>query len=570
MTSSESRHLRTRSLHLGVALTIICWAFGSIGAVAQSGVLFGVEGVGSRTILGTLDRGSGVFAAIGGTGVEVLDLAYDPALDTLYGCGRVFDPFAPGIVSNRLYVLDQTSGVARLVGEILVGFEEIHGLAFDTSTGTLFGSGCDRLYSIDPATANGTLVGTTGIHCAFSLTYDPVRDVLYAGTYGSPGGGIRQIDKNSAVASRLPVELPSSYQWRACFDTDLGVLWGTEFRNQPGPAGYAFLRYRIDLDAGDARFVGLSQTTAQGMAYKPSGASGEFQVNQDGAALTVNGASNTPHRAVEVTVVTGRMNEVCLASTNTRMPWQIGVIMEPAVPGSLGGVTAAGGQFINVNLNSPSLALVNPQLIPFAPVRVSMVRTLAGVLSAQLMVADPALPDGAALSAALEITAIDATNPEGFDTLIAGGGVYAPGWRDGGGSKSWVVHSGGQTQSGPVLGASSLPNYIWCIVSSFPAPIETYRINTCEFITAGLPSPRLEFSLSRIGPDIGTLVVRQDDGTGTYPMTLAVYTGPEPSGTDWTRESLPIARLGGVGAFQFDYTNAGALGRLAIDDVTVR
>src|SRR4051812_46961615 len=64
--------------------------------------------------------------------------------------------------ASDLYTLNPTNGSATLIGPI--GFERVSGIAFDRSTGTLYGVGRDgsdiqQLISINTTTGAGTAIG---------------------------------------------------------------------------------------------------------------------------------------------------------------------------------------------------------------------------------------------------------------------------------------------------------------------------------------------------------------------------------------------------------------------------
>ena len=62
-----------------------------------------------------------------------------------------------------------------------------------------------------------------------------------------------------------------------------------------------------------------------------------------------------------------------------------------------------------------------------------------------------------------------------------------------------------------------------------------------------------------------------DDGSGTYPTLLATYTGPEPSGIEWTNESIALPSGAPANAsFQFVYTRGTSFtGDLAVDNFCI-
>jgi len=172
----------------------------------------------------------------------------------------------------------------------------------------------------------------------------------------------------------------------------------------------------------------------------------------------------------------------------------------------------------------------------------------------------------------IEFTYTDCIVAEDFDTLATGVGVYPTGWSNGGGGAEWSVNSGGTTSgsTGP-NGAVSAPNYLYCETSS-PVTGRTFIVNTATYATNTFVNNTLEFQLSRVGATIGTLEVRMDDGTGTFSTLLATYTGAEPSGLEWTAESIALPTpLPANVQFQFNYAQGASFtGDIAIDSVCIR
>ena len=159
---------------------------------------------------------------------------------------------------------------------------------------------------------------------------------------------------------------------------------------------------------------------------------------------------------------------------------------------------------------------------------------------------------------------------ESFESTPLGVASYPTGWSSGGGAQEWTADVGGTPSSatGPTSGSLLGAVYMFCETSG-PAAGSSYIMNTDTYSLAGATT--VGFSLSRIGATIGTLEVRMDDGTGTYPTLLATYTGPEASGIEWTQESLAIpAGAPASTSFQFLYTRGTSFtGDLAIDNFCI-
>ncbi len=159
---------------------------------------------------------------------------------------------------------------------------------------------------------------------------------------------------------------------------------------------------------------------------------------------------------------------------------------------------------------------------------------------------------------------------EGFETTPPGLASFPVGWSSGGGIQEWTADVGGTTSSatGPTTGAFGSSVYMYCETSG-PAAGDTYIMNTDTYSLAGATT--VGFSLSRIGATMGTLEVRMDDGTGTYPTLLATYTGPEPNGIEWVQETLTIpAGAPASTSFQFHYARGTSFtGDVAIDSFCI-
>jgi len=143
------------------------------------------------------------------------------------------------------------------------------------------------------------------------------------------------------------------------------------------------------------------------------------------------------------------------------------------------------------------------------------------------------------------------------------------GWSDGGGASTWLADAGGTSSSntGPSSGSAGSVVYMYCETSGTAGP--DYILNSDTYSLAGATT--VGFDLSRVGATIGTLEVRMDDGSGTYPTVLATYTGPEPSGAEWTIEAIALpAGAPANASFQFHYTRGTSFtGDIAIDNFCI-
>ncbi|KYK33137.1 MAG: hypothetical protein AYK22_01110 [Thermoplasmatales archaeon SG8-52-3] len=117
---------------------------------------------------------------IGGGGVNILDLAYDPITYYMYGSSE----------DNYLYKINQYTGEQELIGPFGGGVGYMIGMAFDAD-GVLYGWDLtqDSLWIIDTVTGEATLVGSLGISINYAQGGDfcRVTDVLYLTAYTTTG-----------------------------------------------------------------------------------------------------------------------------------------------------------------------------------------------------------------------------------------------------------------------------------------------------------------------------------------------------------------------------------------------
>jgi hypothetical protein len=144
--------------------------------------------------LATVSRSSGAMGIVGATNIagQVNGLAFDR------GRGRFYASEFVNGGPDRLYIVDQLTGAATLVGD-MVGPPDISGLGFDPNTDTLYGidEGSGQLYTIDFQTAAATPVGSpadrgwagssTTRRCGFSTGWTTRRPVrAWSGSTPAP------------------------------------------------------------------------------------------------------------------------------------------------------------------------------------------------------------------------------------------------------------------------------------------------------------------------------------------------------------------------------------------------
>jgi hypothetical protein len=126
--------------------------------------------------LWTIDEATGTMTLIGGGGVGLHGLAYDPTTGVMYGCS-----------DSDLYIINMSNGNQTLVGPFISGSLMI-GIAFD-GEGRLYGENLDdTLHSINPSTGRSTIIGPLGmdINYAQDMAYDINNKILYLAAFIIP------------------------------------------------------------------------------------------------------------------------------------------------------------------------------------------------------------------------------------------------------------------------------------------------------------------------------------------------------------------------------------------------
>ncbi len=154
-------------------------------AIKSTGEIFGTN-TAENTGLFQIDATSGTGFLVANTGLAGVDgIAFD-GNDQLWAVDFGNFPFAD------LYMVDEVTGATTLVGP--TGFA-IRGLAFDPTTGVLWGSDggggfggqpADGIYTIDINTGAATLVGKTGLGGSTADIHFDQQGNLY----GTKGGGM--------------------------------------------------------------------------------------------------------------------------------------------------------------------------------------------------------------------------------------------------------------------------------------------------------------------------------------------------------------------------------------------
>lgn len=342
-------------------------------------------------------------------------------------------------------------------------------------------------------------------------------------------------------------------------DTDTSVDWG-------------------DVPAATTAALNAGQSGV--CSYNPLPAT--FQINSSDASLDVNGVLGNPYAAATQIVNDGEIVSMNIGSSLVGNGHDIGVTFgaSPVAAGS-GGLTTAGGQFVNLSFAGglPTFVFggsIGNYPTPFAGNNSLVFAAPSGLAaSAQMVIGNPAAPDGFSLSAANELISVPCTSSTTFDTLATGAALDT-GWTNGSnGNLTWTVQTGGtgSVGTGPT-GAFSVPNYLYCETSI--AHPGTFSFDTCAISTASLTMNQISFELSRIGAAIATLEVQISDAGGPF-TTIAggTFMGADPAqaqgGIEWTTTTISLPPLLGP-TFKVRFLYSGTTtftGDIAIDDLVI-
>ncbi|NRA97462.1 MAG: hypothetical protein HRU14_14790 [Planctomycetes bacterium] len=130
----------------------------------------------------------------------------------------------------------------------------------------------------------------------------------------------------------------------------------------------------------------------------------EYQTNFSFAAsLDVNGVQGTAYAPATVTVPIGMTATLGLVSVNVGQQWDLGSGLAPLIPASTGALISSDGQIVNLDLTDPTLSLwfnflQGPSWGPLTSVSIPFSLSYATAVSAQMVVVDPGLMSGIALS----------------------------------------------------------------------------------------------------------------------------------------------------------------------------
>lgn len=196
-------------------------------------------------VLYEITTDTGHITTIGGGGVGLNALAYDPTTNLMYGAG-----------DTALYLVNSEDGTQELVGSFGGGVMYMIGMAFDAD-GVLYGWDLnDYLWTIDTSSGAATQVGPLGINLNYAQDgdFDRENDVLYLTAFTlspSYGGFLYTCDKTSGACTLVggfeaSAELDASMIINGCIPPEHDVGVKSIDKPQSGP-GYAPIPIQVTV-----------------------------------------------------------------------------------------------------------------------------------------------------------------------------------------------------------------------------------------------------------------------------------------------------------------------------------
>jgi outer membrane autotransporter protein len=191
--------MKTVFRQTATALLLLCLCFGASRQLRARDLLFGAIGHGNPSDLFILNPSNGSVALdLGPTGFSITGLAFDPTTGILYGST------ANRLSNGDLIRLNPATGAGTLVGNFGVANHSMADITF-TKNGTLYGwaePGLDDLHVINKATGAATDVGNAGISTYGSGLAANSKDVLFYAGSGNTGP-LRTINKTSGLPTTV-------------------------------------------------------------------------------------------------------------------------------------------------------------------------------------------------------------------------------------------------------------------------------------------------------------------------------------------------------------------------------
>lgn len=262
------------NMRVTVALAIAL-AVGVPAHAAQR--LFGADGAAGNpaTNLYVLDPTNGaIISTTGPIGFAITGLAFDRSTGVLYGSTGKASPTSP----RSLVRIDTTTGAGTLIGSFGVGvpMQTMADLTF--FNGTLYGSGSQvgDLYAVNATTGLATLIGGSGrttFDAGNALAADNLGNFFAA---GSNGTSVELFSVNLATgvstliapiigaAAPAPTHAISALAFNAS-----NTLFGADVVNSGNPSSNAFL-LTIDTTTGAAVILGQTVNSLDAIVFEPA------------------------------------------------------------------------------------------------------------------------------------------------------------------------------------------------------------------------------------------------------------------------------------------------------------
>jgi hypothetical protein len=236
--------------HFAFALLVAAFASpahaGRLIAMDSGRALYDLDiTTGAKTQFGTVSSNAGT----------VGEITRDPLTGTIYLSSTSL---------HNVYTLDLATGTATLIGPYL-NATFMHGLEWDSSTGTLYGAAGSSFYSVDTATGAATLVGATGVGAFINLGYRADTNVMYA-TSGATDS-FYTIDRTTGAMTLIGALVGPTNPHSLAWDPEHQVMWHVD-------TGTNAL-YTINLATGAATLVGSTGSgNLLGLMYLPDSSTG--------------------------------------------------------------------------------------------------------------------------------------------------------------------------------------------------------------------------------------------------------------------------------------------------------
>ncbi|MAG55500.1 MAG: hypothetical protein CMJ83_04335 [Planctomycetes bacterium] len=349
------------------------------------------------------------FAILGFTATSArAQITIDSTLNVLIGVGN------QGATGLAIVANFNASASQKLV--VVVSTEHAFGTGAGMSVNSIEYNGQPMIEAVQENTLPGTSAifyldspGAAGEIRIFQGNQNGGRATIYALSNVAPGvGGIGQsttnsVDVTTSTANSLVIAgildggqaangngagAPTAVL--PLIQTHSGT-WGNSWAGHC--AGHQFVA-STGIATSTFNTLGPNLLRAVAVAFDDLGAV-DYQVNQPGADLRVNGVVGTTTAPTIVTVAIGSTATAVLSSILTGNAWDVGATLVPLVPASGGGITLPpGGQFVNLDISDPSFTTLFPTLLggPGFPGTFSaaLPTGAAATISIQMVVADPA------------------------------------------------------------------------------------------------------------------------------------------------------------------------------------